>query len=81
LTYVKTKTPDSRKAAYQLLSTLCSGCTENVSTLIEGGFLKLLEVIPERKKYGYLPAKLTKTFYGYVGLKNLGCICYMIAML
>jgi ubiquitin carboxyl-terminal hydrolase 34 len=49
--------------------------------LVEGSLLKLLDVIPETKKYAYMPSKLTKTFYGFVGLKNLGCICYMNAML
>jgi len=78
---VKAKTPNSRKSAYQLLLTLCSGCQDNINSLLEKGYLQLLNIIPNRKKYAYLPSKLTKTFYGFVGLKNLGCICYMNAML
>lgn len=37
--------------------------------------------MPEQKKYAYMPSKDVKSFYGYAGIKNLGCICYMNAML
>ena len=43
--------------------------------------MKLMEVIPENPKYGYQPSLDTKSFYGFVGLKNLGATCYMNSML
>lgn len=35
----------------------------------------------KHNEWKYHPGINTKSSLGYVGIKNLGCICYMIAML
>ena len=81
LDYVKTKSSDSRKVAYELLENLLQNSTDNIQSFFKNSLSKLIEVIPERSKYDFKPSNHTKSIYGYVGIYNLGCICYMNAML
>ena len=79
--YVKTKCRNSREAAMQLLKTLCEDNPVNLLTLLQDGLLPLINLIPKIEKFGYYPSTRSKSQYGYSGIYNLGCICYMIAML
>jgi ubiquitin carboxyl-terminal hydrolase 9/24 len=81
--YVKAKSKESRAAAYKLLSTLCKDSPANTSIMLENlnQLMKVIMKLNTNTGWGYSPASDTKSFYGYVGLRNLGCICYMNAML
>jgi len=81
--YVKAKSRDSRSAAYKLLITLCKDSTANTEILLRclSQLMGVIQKLNTATGWGYSPASDTKSFYGYVGLKNLGCICYMNAML
>ena len=79
--YVKTKNNHSRRAAFSLLLTLCKGNHDNLTYLIDNGLLKLLENFKELKMFSYMPSKDAKSSYGYLGLRNPSCVCYMLAML
>ncbi len=78
---MKTKGKKSREAAYKLLLTLCKDTPENVEILILHGMKKLMTIIPEVKKFAYHPNRDQRSAFGYAGITNLGCICYMNAML
>lgn len=74
------KVAPTRAAAYRLLSTLCEGHKGNLSALVV-----LLEPLQRNTtkvgKWRYQISRVSKSFTGYVGIKNLGCICYMNSML
>ena len=78
--YVKCKGRDSRTVAYKLLGTLCRGHERNLNILLKD-LLVLMGKIPIATSWNYHPANDSKSFWGYVGIKNLGCICYMNSML
>jgi len=40
-----------------------------------------MEEIPSITGWNYTPSAESRSIFGYVGIKNLGNICYMIAML
>ena len=76
----KCKTKESRRAAFNLLSVLSKGDKNNLE------ILKLVEanhlgVINRFTKWNYSPSSDQISPVGYVGLKNLGCICYMNSLL
>lgn len=72
--------------AYQLLASLCHNNPQNIKILIECGLVDLMRTAPEKKSqnnYGYSSYYVDdrpRSSYGYSGLRNLGCICYMNAM-
>ena len=78
--YVKCKGRDSRVIAYKLLGTLCRGHERNLNVLLND-LLALVGKIPVANSWNYHPSGDAKSLWGYVGLKNLGCICYMNSML
>ncbi|EAR94410.2 ubiquitin carboxy-terminal hydrolase (macronuclear) [Tetrahymena thermophila SB210] len=78
---VKCKGETSRIAAFRLLLTLCKNCPENMQVLMENGLQQLIEMLPQNTGYQLSYMRESKSDYGYVGIKNLGCICYMIAMI
>ena len=81
--YVKCKSKDSRAIAYRLLITLCKDHESNTLTLLKCMKNLTYSILKTntRQGWGYSPSGDTKSVYGYVGIKNLGCICYMNAML
>jgi len=82
--YVKCKSKDSRTIAYKLLDTLCKDSPANTSILMNclQQFMSTIQKANiTSNSWNYSPSSDTKSFYGYVGIKNLGCICYMNAML
>ena len=42
--------------------------------------MPLLKKIPRRSDWNYIPPAISNTQQKFVGLRNLGCICYMNAM-
>jgi ubiquitin carboxyl-terminal hydrolase 9/24 len=76
----KCKSPYSRQQAVKLLAVLCRDCIPNLET-----------VLTHMQKFNENPSWRTnkehdwnislmeseKSSTGYVGIKNLGCICYM----
>ena len=74
----KAKCRDSRMASYRLLATLIANHTDNLlAVLCLVNDLKN-EITPV-KSWNYSP--LTDVRQNFVGIYNLGCICYMNAML
>lgn len=59
-------------------------CTINpdlVGELIATYWHPLVFKVKKPKKSGYAPKTETRSFHGFSGIKNLGCICYMNAMI
>ena len=77
----KCKTRESRAAAYSLLSTVVRQDPEGLASLVHTHLLPLTEKIKVRTGWAYTPASDSRSFHGYAGLRNLGCICYMLAMI
>ena len=74
----KAKCRDSRNSGYRLLSALVSGHPDNFSSLIEM-LNQIKEEVPLVRSWNYSP--LSDCRQSYVGIYNLGCICYMNSML
>ena len=73
------KSAASRAAAFALLAALAAGATDNAGALC-------VRALPHHAARAKAPAadfysSGSKSTTGYVGLKNLGCICYMNACL
>jgi ubiquitin C-terminal hydrolase len=79
--YPRCKCETSRAAALELLGMLCSGCEQNAHELI--GLLGPMVVQRGDRElsWGCEPAAVRKSSTGYAGITNLGCICFMNAML
>ena len=88
----KSKTVESSKcnskviqnAAFNLLSTLCYNCPSNISTVIN--YLTPIHVnaswrTNSSSDWSITPEIEDKSITGYVGIKNLGSICYMNSLL
>lgn len=71
---------NSRKAAFSLLHSLCTTHPKLIPQVITGYYSILLGQVRKPKKAGYQP-KLDVRTNGFVGLRNLGSICYMNSML
>lgn len=81
--YVKCKSKDSRNVAYKLLISLCKNHNANLSVLLTSS-KDLITSFYEQKitqVWNYSPSADTRSVNGYAGIRNLGCICYMNAML
>ena len=77
---IKCKTKESREIAFTLLKVL-SKQKHSLDTLISNCLLPLSQRIPLRSSWSYIPGHDMRQSTGYLGIRNLGCICYMIAML
>eukprot|EP00479_Gromia_sphaerica_P004123 TRINITY_DN1486_c2_g1_i2.p1 TRINITY_DN1486_c2_g1~~TRINITY_DN1486_c2_g1_i2.p1 ORF type:complete len:144 (-),score=22.06 TRINITY_DN1486_c2_g1_i2:44-475(-) len=78
----KCKSPQSRKAAFGLLAVLCQGCDVNLFELLQLMIPNHLVTHSRGNKpfeWEFLSTHEEKSRTGYVGIKNLGCICYMNA--
>jgi uncharacterized UBP type Zn finger protein len=76
----KCKNPDSRQFCFELIAVLSRDCMENLEVVL--GYLHQFNEKPSWRtnKDGDWKIKLyddEKSSTGYVGIKNLGCICYM----
>eukprot|EP00743_Colponemidia_sp_Colp-15_P003962 GILK01004274.1.p1 GENE.GILK01004274.1~~GILK01004274.1.p1 ORF type:complete len:2187 (+),score=414.92 GILK01004274.1:440-6562(+) len=77
----KCKTRESRGAAFALLSALVRDSNLNMEEIVYKGLLPLQEKIAKVSSWDYSPSSDVKASSGFVGLRNLGCICYMNSML
>jgi ubiquitin carboxyl-terminal hydrolase 34 len=75
---VKCKGVDSRNSAYQALISLMKA---DFSDSIYNDLAALVKRVPLTVAYMHKPMKDIKSYSGFVGIKNLACICYMNAML
>lgn len=76
----KCKSRNSRQAAFSLLATLSRDCLENLNTVLKYMHKFSSEVSWRTKKDADWNIKFfddEKSSTGHVGIKNLGCICYM----
>ncbi len=71
---------NSRKAAFSLLHSVCTTHSQLIPQVITGYYSTLLGQVRKPKKAGYQP-KLDVRTNEFVGLRNLGSICYMNSML
>lgn len=74
----KAKCRDSRNAAYRLLTVLMSSHSDNFSSVMDL-IAELQSEVPLVKSWSYSPVSDSRQ--NYVGIYNLGCICYMNSML
>ncbi len=77
----KCKSKTSRAAAYKLLATLCKGSLPVHMCLMKDYMEPLCQAIKPHPGWAYVPAMESRSKLGYVGIENLGCICYMISMI
>ena len=75
----KCKTDESRKWAYKLLWTLCNNSPKLLNEVIEKQMFPLCKQIKLYPGWNYIPSGDSKSGK-YVGIRNLGCICYMNSM-
>ena len=83
MNFPKCKNGRSRTVAMNLLNVLCRDSLENLNYVLE--FMKEYNMNASwrTKKDSDWNIMLTddeKSSSGYVGIKNLGCICYMISL-
>ena len=71
------KTDASRAAAFGLLTALCHNCPANLHTLFQFGLLPLEQQFTKGEGWNQRPAATARASCGFVGLKNLGNICYI----
>ena len=70
----------SRSVAFQLLMTICSQQPERAADVAEC-LIPILNRSSKVNSFRYTPSSAQRNSCGYVGLRNLGCICYMNSML
>ena len=52
-----------------------------MNTFLEKSMVPLMKLIKRHEGWNYTPPGNSERSQKYVGLKNLGCICYMNAMM
>jgi len=77
----KCKTRKTRMAAYKLLLSLCHKNTSILKKMVGEYVVPLVESLRMHNGWGYNPVEQSRSKLGYVGIKNLGCICYMNSIL
>lgn len=80
----KCKKGSTRKDAFELLKEMCKSDQNALVHVLK--YLSAQYKDPswrtcKSSDWNYHPAASEKSFTGYVGIKNLGCICYMISSL
>ena len=77
----KCKSKQSRVAAFDLLLSLCSFDITNFNELFNLIQSQHLDNHPKYHQWNYSPSSDQLSPTGYVGIRNLGSICYMISLL
>ena len=80
----KCKHQTTRRDAFELLYAICKSSRSALDYVID--YLKIQHEDPswrtcKNADWNYHPRELEKSETGFVGMKNLGCICYMISTL
>lgn len=75
------KRTETRAAAFSLMESLVASSPGNMSTLLPMVEEALASASHHTSKWNYTPGAAGRAACGYVGLHNLGCICYMNATL
>ena len=78
---MKCKSKESRTSALKLLSTLCKNNIKCEEFILQKCLLPLTLSCKPHKSWAYIPSSESRSSFGYSGIKNLGCVCYMISML
>jgi hypothetical protein len=76
----KCKTTKAREVAYNLLNALTGYNNEAILFLMKECMEPLGQELSELTVWAYSPEAVEKSPLGFVGIKNLGCICYIISM-
>ncbi|CAD8084108.1 unnamed protein product [Paramecium sonneborni] len=76
---IKCKSNESRQAAFKLLYQLSRQFTNCENILLN--LQQLSQKIPLINRWNYIPSSDMRSSFGYCGIRNLRCICYMNAML
>ena len=71
----------SREAAYELLHQLIKNSTTLMKNFLDSNLVPLITSIKKPNKFNYIPQIASERYQKYVGLRNLGCICYMNSMM
>ena len=71
----------SKDAAYKLLNSLIKKSPFLMNTFLEKSMIPLIKLIRRIEGWNYSPPGQNDRSQKFVGLRNLGCICYMISML
>ena len=79
----KCHTDESRNAAYSLLDTVLNSNSDPrlIQTLVEDFWNPFILQLNKQKEEGAAPQDSGRSPYKFAGIKNLGCICYMNAMM
>ena len=79
----KCHTDDSRNAAYSLLDTVLNSNSDPrlIQQLVEEFWNPFILQLNKQKEAGVAPQDSGRSQYGFAGIRNLGCICYMNSML
>ena len=77
----KCKTTITRQAAYKLLEIATSDCEESTQFILKEYLPLLPSKIIAPTGWGYSPEKEERSLTGFAGIRNLGCICYMISVI
>lgn len=80
----KCKSSVTRTEVFRLINTLARDCLENLNSVLS--YIKGLQHnsswrTRKHPDWSISPYHDEKSITGYVGVKNLGCICYMISLL
>jgi ubiquitin carboxyl-terminal hydrolase 9/24 len=60
---------------------ICEIKPEIIGDVIRDHLNPMLYKVQKPKKQGFAPRHEGRSYHGYAGIKNLGSICYMIAMI
>jgi len=71
----------SRECAYELLHQLVGNSGTLMKKFLEEQLVPLIQTIKKPKSWSYVPQTNSESSQKYVGLRNLGCICYMNSMM
>ena len=77
----KCLTYESRNSAYEVLLEICRIHLDFSVDVVSKFLHPIIQKLRKPKKSGYAPRSEGRSFYGYCGIKNLGCICYMNSMI
>lgn len=70
-----------KSASFKLILMLVKRSPKLMLDFLQNCFAKLLSKIKRRNEWNYQPPSQSTRYQKFVGLRNLGCICYMNSIL